>query len=111
MTTINTKIATLDDGLRFDANSGGEKKNKLGSKVTVKGTGAKADSEYDSSNIKTSITQGADGNSEINIGLAKDLNNINTIKKRWSCYFHNRRQRIQIRRRQCEYGWQQHYEP
>ena len=74
------EVATLDDGLRFDANSGGEKKNKLGSKVTVKGTGDKADSEYDSSNIKTSITQGADGNSEINIGLAKDLNNINTIK-------------------------------
>ena len=74
------EVATLDDGLRFDANSGGEKKNKLGSKVTVKGTGTKADSEYDSSNIKTSITQGADGNSEINIGLAKDLNNINTIK-------------------------------
>ena len=74
------EVATLDDGLRFDANSGGEKTNKLGSKVTVKGTGAKADSEYDSSNIKTSITQGADGNSEINIGLAKDLNNINTIK-------------------------------
>ena len=74
------EVATLDDGLRFDANSGGEKKNKLGSKVTVKGTGAKADSEYDSSNIKTSITQGNDGNSEINIGLAKDLNNINTIK-------------------------------
>ena len=74
------EVATLDDGLRFDANSGGEKNNKLGSKVTVKGTGAKADSEYDSSNIKTSITQGADGNSEINIGLAKDLNNINTIK-------------------------------
>ena len=74
------EVATLDDGLRFDANSGGEKKNKLGSKVTVKGTGAKADSEYDSSNIKTSITQGANGNSEINIGLAKDLNNINTIK-------------------------------
>ena len=74
------EVATLDDGLRFDANSGGEKKNRLGSKVTVKGTGAKADSEYDSSNIKTSITQGADGNSEINIGLAKDLNNINTIK-------------------------------
>ena len=74
------EVATLNDGLRFDANSGGEKKNKLGSKVTVKGTGAKADSEYDSSNIKTSITQGADGNSEINIGLAKDLNNINTIK-------------------------------
>jgi len=74
------EVATLDDGLRFDANSGGEKKNKLGSKVTVKGTGAKADSEYDSSNIKTSITQGADSNSEINIGLAKDLNNINTIK-------------------------------
>ena len=74
------EVATLDDGLRFDANSGGEKKNKLGSKVTVKGTGAKADSEYDSSNIKTSITQAADGNSEINIGLAKDLNNINTIK-------------------------------
>ena len=81
------EVATLDDGLRFDANSGGEKKNKLGSKVTVKGTGAKADSEYDSSNIKTSITQGADGNSEINIGLAKDLNNINTIKNGGSATF------------------------
>lgn len=42
----------INDGLKFDANTGGEKTNKLGSKVSVKG---------DNSNIITSISQDANG--------------------------------------------------
>ena len=80
----NTSDALIDKGLRFDANEGGEKTNKLGSKVTVQGAGALtagkayAD-EYNTANIRTNIEQGADGNTTINVGLAKALKDINSI--------------------------------
>ena len=66
---LNNKIDTtkqdlIDKGLKFDANTGGEKTNKLGSKVTVKG---------DNSNIITEISQDANGDSTINVKLGKDL--------------------------------------
>ena len=54
----------INDGLKFDANTGGEKTNKLGSKVSVKG---------DNSNIITSISQDANGDSIIDVKLGKDL--------------------------------------
>ena len=54
----------INDGLKFDANTGGEKTNKLGSKVSVKG---------DNSNIITSISQDANGDSTIDVKLGKDL--------------------------------------
>ena len=79
-----TSDALVDKGLRFDANEGNEKTNKLGSKVTVKGTGALtagkayAD-EYNTANIRTNIEQGSDGNTTINVGLAKELKGINSI--------------------------------
>ena len=79
-----TSDALVDKGLRFDANEGNEKTNKLGSKVTVKGTGALtagkayAD-EYNTANIRTNIEQGTDGNTTINVGLAKELKDINSI--------------------------------
>ena len=79
-----TSDALVDKGLRFDANEGNEKTNKLGSKVTVKGTGALtagkayAD-EYNTANIRTNIEQGSDGNTTINVGLAKALKDINSI--------------------------------
>ena len=79
-----TSDALVDKGLRFDANEGDEKTNKLGSKVTVKGTGALtagkayAD-EYNTANIRTNIEQGSDGNTTINVGLAKALKDINSI--------------------------------
>ena len=79
-----TSDALVDKGLRFDANEGNEKTNKLGSKVTVQGTGALtagkayAD-EYNTANIRTNINQDSDGNTTINVGLAKELKDINSI--------------------------------
>ena len=80
----NTADGLTDKGLRFDANEGNEKTNKLGSKVTVKGTGALSAGkayadEYNTANIRTNIEQGSDGNTTINVGLAKALKDINSI--------------------------------
>ena len=74
----NTADGLTEKGLKFDANSGGVKTNKLGSKVTVKGEGTKADTEYDGTNIKTIISQTGD-DTTINVKLAKDLAGINSI--------------------------------
>ena len=74
----NTSDAIIGKGLKFDANSGGEKTNKLGSKVTVKGEGTKADTEYNGTNIKTIIAQTGD-DTTIDVKLAKDLTGINSI--------------------------------
>ena len=80
----NTADGLTDKGLKFDANEGGVKTNKLGSTVTVQGSGtltagkAYAD-EYNTANIRTKIEQGTDGNTTINVGLAKELKGINSI--------------------------------
>ena len=60
----DSEDALTNKGLKFDANSGGVKTNKLGSKVTVKG---------DNSNIITEITQDGNGDSTIDVKLGKDL--------------------------------------
>ena len=78
-----TSDALIDKGLRFDANEGNEKTNKLGSKVTVQGTGAVSTGkqftdEYNTANIRTNISQN-NGDTVINVGLAKALKNINSI--------------------------------
>ena len=80
----NTADGLTDKGLKFDANEGGVKTNKLGSTVTVKGTGALSAGkayadEYNTANIRTNIEQGSDGNTTINVGLAKELKGINSI--------------------------------
>ena len=80
----NTADGLTDKGLKFNANEGGVKTNKLGSTVTVQGSGALtagkayAD-EYNTANIRTKIDQGTDGNTTINVGLAKELKGINSI--------------------------------
>ena len=67
----------LDDviakGLQFDANAGGTKTNKLGSKITVKGEGTAADTEYSGENLKTFITQDPAGNTTIDVKMDKNL--------------------------------------
>ena len=69
--------STADDlinkGLKFDANSGGVKTNKLGSTVKVQGAGTKADNEYSGENIKTIIGQDNAGNTTIDVKLDKNL--------------------------------------
>ena len=61
-------VATLDDGMKFAGNTGLAIK-KLNSTMTIRGTGTKADTEYDPSNIKTMVD--ADGN--MIVGLDKNL--------------------------------------
>ena len=65
----DSEDALTNKGLKFDANNGGEKTNKLGSKVTVKG---------DNSNIITEISQDGNGDSTIDVKLGKNLN-VETI--------------------------------
>ncbi|WP_306527376.1 ESPR-type extended signal peptide-containing protein [Dialister invisus] len=60
-------------GLKFDANVGGVKTNKLGSTVLVKGEGTSADNDYSGENIKTFITQDNDGNTTINVKMNRNL--------------------------------------
>ena len=69
----NTADALIDKGLKFDANAGGVKTNKLGSTVKIQGEGAKADTEYSGENVKTIIGQDADGNTTIDVKLDKNL--------------------------------------
>ena len=60
----DSEDALTNKGLKFDANNGGVKTDKLGSKVTVKG---------DNSNIITEISQDGNGDSTIDVKLGKDL--------------------------------------
>ena len=60
-------------GLKFDANVGGTKTNKLGSTVIVKGEGTAADANYSGENIKTFIEQDTAGNTTINVKMNKDI--------------------------------------
>ena len=69
----NTADALIEKGLKFDANSGGVKTNKLGSTIKVQGEGAKADTEYSGENVKTIISQDTDGNTTIDVKLDKNL--------------------------------------
>ena len=76
---LNEKIkdsadALTNKGLKFDANQGGEKTNKLGSKVTIKGEGTAADEDYSGENLKTFITQDqTSGDTTINVKMNKNL--------------------------------------
>ena len=63
----------INKGLQFDANAGGTKTNKLGSKITVKGEGTAADTEYSGENLKTFITQDGSGNTTIDVKMNKNL--------------------------------------
>ena len=75
----STADALTDKGLKFDANVGGVKTNKLGSTVKVQGAGASADADYSGANIKTFIDQDATGNTTIDVKLDKNLAGINSI--------------------------------
>ena len=80
-----TSDALIDKGLVFDANNADPKTNKLGSKVTIAGTGALANGEnfadkYDTSNIRTNITQNpTTGNTTVEIGLNKNLKGLESV--------------------------------
>ena len=64
----------INTGLKFDANVGGVKTNKLGSTVTIQGEGTAADADYSGENLKTFIKQDvATGNTTIDVKMNKNL--------------------------------------
>ena len=65
--------ALINKGMKFDANVGGVKTNKLGSTVTVQGEGTEADANYSGKNIKTFIGQDSSGNTTIDVKMNKNL--------------------------------------
>ncbi|WP_456156552.1 YadA-like family protein, partial [Veillonella sp.] len=79
-----TSDALIDKGLVFDANNGEPKTNKLGSKVTIAGTGALGTGEnfadkYSTENIRTNIEQDGAGNTTVKIGLNKNLKGLESV--------------------------------
>ncbi|MDD7410821.1 YadA-like family protein [Fusobacterium gastrosuis] len=74
----NTVNELTEKGLNFAANSGEVHKN-LGEKLTIKGSGTKADEQYSSENIKTKIDK--DGNLEIMLDKDLKANNITVGEK------------------------------
>ena len=80
----STSDALIDKGLVFDANNGEPKTNKLGSKVTIAGTGALGTTEnfadkYNTDNIRTNIEQDGAGNTTVKIGLNKNLKGLESV--------------------------------
>ena len=77
-TTTHT-VATLDDGLKFGANTPAAGKtdnpvgNKLNSTINIKGAGTKTLDQYSGQNLITSVEQDADGNTTINVLMDKAL--------------------------------------
>ena len=65
--------ALINKGMKFDANVGGVKTNKLGSTVKVQGEGTEADTNYSGKNIKTFIGQDSSGNTTIDVKMNKNL--------------------------------------
>ena len=72
------QVATMDDGLKFGANSGDPNPavNKLSSTVEIKGAGEKDDDNYTGKNLKTIISQEGEGKdvvTTINVVMDRDL--------------------------------------
>ena len=69
----DSSYALINKGMKFDANVGGVKTNKLGSTVKVQGEGTEADANYSGKNIKTFIGQDSSGNTTIDVKMNKNL--------------------------------------
>jgi len=72
------EVATMDDGLKFKANTGDPNPaaNRLSSTVEIVGAGDKDDENYSGKNLKTIISQtgeGKDAVTTINVVMDKDL--------------------------------------
>ena len=72
-------VATMDDGLKFGANTPVAGKtanpvgNKLNSTINIKGAGTKELDKYSGQNLLTSVEQDADGNTTIHVLMDKNI--------------------------------------
>ena len=79
---VKEEVATLNDGLKFGANSGDVHNAKLNSQVNVKGAETNTDwTKFDAgTNIMTQVTTDKNtGNGTVTVGLAKDLTKLNSV--------------------------------
>ncbi|WP_274759519.1 YadA-like family protein [Taylorella equigenitalis] len=70
-----SEVATMNDGLKFGANTGGEVSNLLNSKVIVAGNKQNTDwTKFDEGkNIMTKVEQNKEGQTDITIALKRDV--------------------------------------
>ncbi|WP_269915136.1 ESPR-type extended signal peptide-containing protein [Acinetobacter sp. HY1485] len=73
--TENATSNITKAGLNFAANSGNNVHKNLGETLTIKGNGAKADTEYSADNIKTMTD--ADGNLVVNLDKNSSFDSVN----------------------------------
>lgn len=76
------EVATLNDGLKFTGNNGVENSHKLNSLVTIKGEGVDKTASEKFKSAAGNVNVKADGKGTLEVQLAKDLNNIDSISNK-----------------------------
>ncbi|MCR1836838.1 YadA-like family protein [Pasteurella caecimuris] len=76
------EVATLNDGLRFTGNNEVVNSHKLNSVVTIKGEGIDKDTSENFKSAKGNINVKADGKGTLEVQLAKDLKNVDSISNK-----------------------------
>ena len=76
------EVATLNDGLRFTGNNEVENSHKLNSLVTIKGEGVDKTASEKFKSAAGNVNVKADGKGTLEVQLAKDLNNIDSISNK-----------------------------
>ena len=77
--TIRENVATLNDGLRFTGNNGVENAHRLNTLVTIVGEGVDKTASANFTSASGNINVKADGKGTLEVQLAKNLKNIETI--------------------------------
>ena len=76
------EVATLNDGLRFTGNNEVENSHKLNSLVTIKGEGVDKAASEKFESAAGNVNVKADGKGTLEVQLAKDLKNIDSISNK-----------------------------
>ena len=76
------EVATLNDGLKFTGNNKVENSHKLNSLVTIKGEGVDKDASDKFKSAAGNVNVKADGKATLEVQLAKDLKNIDSISNK-----------------------------
>ncbi|OOF77271.1 hypothetical protein BKG96_08675 [Rodentibacter caecimuris] len=76
------EVATLNDGLRFTGNNEVVNSHKLNSVVTIKGEGIDKDTSENFKSAEGNINVKADGKATLEVQLAKDLKNVDSISNK-----------------------------
>ena len=79
---VKEEVATLNDGLKFTGNNEVENSHKLNSLVTIKGEGVDKAASEKFESAAGNVNVKADGEGTLEVQLAKDLKNIDSISNK-----------------------------